>query len=125
MQVTASGGLFVSTDPTTDQPRVDSREIVPTGPMFGPEMKSPVEVAAAREDEVLHAAGLNRDTFERFRNLTSGTRRALIVWPEELTIEPGSADLVLRFELPPGVYATSVLREFQKADGRPESLENS
>jgi tRNA pseudouridine13 synthase len=125
MQVTASGGLFVSTDPVADQPRLDRREIVPTGPMFGPEMKLPTEVVAAREDEVLHAAGLNRQTFERFRNLTPGTRRALVIWPNELIVELVGSDLVLLFELPPGAYATAVVREFQKAQTLPEEPENS
>jgi tRNA pseudouridine13 synthase len=125
MQVTASGGLFVSSDSVADQPRLDGREIVPTGPMFGPEMKLPTEVVAAREDDVLHAAGLSRQTFERFRNLTPGTRRALVIWPNELSVELVGSDLVLRFELPPGAYATAVVREFQKAQTLPEVSENS
>jgi tRNA pseudouridine13 synthase len=114
MQVVASGGVFVSTDLAADQPRVDCREIVPTGPMFGPEMKLPAEVVAVREGEVLQSAGLTREAFERFRNLTPGTRRALVVWPGGLTVEPDGADLILQFELPAGVYATAVVREFQK-----------
>lgn len=114
MQVVASGGVFTSTDAAVDQVRVDRREIVATGPMFGPEMKQPADVVAEREDLVLQAAGLTRAAFERFRNLTPGTRRALVVWPGGLSVELDGGDLILQFELPAGAYATAVVREFQK-----------
>ena len=35
LQKTDSGGLFVTTDPAVDQPRVDRGEIIPTGPLPG------------------------------------------------------------------------------------------
>lgn len=114
MQVIASGGLFVSTDPAVEQPRLDAREIVPTGPMFGPEMKSPLEEVAAREAAVLEAWGLQPASFEQFRKLTPGTRRAMTVWPEELQVASDGGDVLIRFDLPTGAYATSVIREFQK-----------
>ncbi len=35
LQKTDSGGLFVTTDPAVDQPRVDRGEVIPTGPLPG------------------------------------------------------------------------------------------
>jgi tRNA pseudouridine13 synthase len=114
MQVVASGGLFVSTDPSVDQPRLDGRDITPTGPMFGPEMKLPMAVVADRESAVLEMWELPRSAFEQFRNLTPGTRRALLVFPDDLNVMGSNGDLILSFGLPSGAYATSVVREFQK-----------
>jgi tRNA pseudouridine13 synthase len=114
MQVVTSGGLFVVEDLPTEQSRFDRRETVVTGPMFGPEMKPPTAAAADFEASALSAWNLSRSDFERYRRLTPGTRRPLLVWPENLEAEPDGEDLTLRFSLPPGAYATSVLREFQK-----------
>jgi len=114
MQVVRSGGPFVVEDAPTEQARFDQRETVITGPMFGPEMKSPAGPAAEFESQVLSDWSLTRAAFERFRNLTPGTRRPLLVWPENLDVHGDAYDLLIRFTLTPGAYATSVLREFLK-----------
>lgn len=114
MQVVASGGPFVVVDPAIEQPRFDAREIVISGPIFGPKMKQPVEEAARREARILEAAGIPPSAFERYSKLTPGTRRPYLVWPEGLTISAEPAGIRLEFSLPSGCYATIVLREFQK-----------
>jgi len=116
MQVVASGGPFVVEDAEREQARFDSREIVISGPMFGPKMKQPAGEAAPREARVLEAAGIPVEAFERFANLTPGTRRPYLIWPEGLAIGSESDGLRLEFTLPSGCYATVVLREFQKND---------
>jgi tRNA pseudouridine13 synthase len=58
MQVCASGGLFDVRDVAVEQPRLDARETVLTGPMFGPKMKPTLHEAALREQRVLKTAGL-------------------------------------------------------------------
>ncbi len=55
MQVAASGGPFVVSDAAVEQRRFDARETVLSGPMFGPQMKSPDGEPAAREARVLAA----------------------------------------------------------------------
>jgi len=127
MQVAASGGPFVVEDVSIEQQRFDARETLITGPMFGPEMKRPMAVAAEREQEALRAWNFDPSAFEQFASLTSGTRRAMLVWPADLTAEfvkpeasseiDADGQAVLRFSLPPGAYATSVVREFTKQDG--------
>ncbi len=114
MQVVASGGPFVVDDPAREQPRFDSREIVISGPLFGPKMKRPVGEVASREDRLLANSGIPREAFERFSNLTPGTRRPYLIWPEELKIAGEAEGIRLAFTLPSGCYATVVLREFQK-----------
>jgi len=114
MQVTASGGLFVTEDPIVEQARFDRREIVNTGPMFGPKMKQPLEELANKELQLLEAWGLRSADFERYKKLTQGTRRAYLVWPEELKFTAEPEGLRFQFSLPTGSYATVLLREFQK-----------
>jgi tRNA pseudouridine13 synthase len=122
LQVRASGGLFVTDDVEREQARLASGEVALTGPMFGPKMKSPTVRAAEMEAEVLRESGLTIDAFSRFPKLTGGTRRPLGIVPAEFDVrrreEPDS--LEFRFVLPPGAYATTVLREFIKeAAGTP------
>jgi len=112
LQVVASGGPFVVTDVAREQERHDQREVVPAGPMFGPKMKPAQGPAAARELAVLASAGLTPAAFERYPDLTSGTRRALVVWPGDLDVQSaGPHALQASFTLPSGSYATVLLRE--------------
>jgi tRNA pseudouridine13 synthase len=114
MQVVASGGPFIVLDPAREQPRFDAREIVVSGPIFGPKMKQPDGAIAQRESRLLQAAGIPASAFERYANLTPGTRRPYLIWPEGLRIADEPEGLRLEFTLPSGSYATVVLREFQK-----------
>lgn len=115
MQVVASGGPFVVEDAAREQTRFDAREIVATGPLFGPKMKQPLGEVAPRESRVLEQFQLEPAAFARYANLTSGTRRPFLIWPEDLLVEPEPAGIRLRFTLPSGCYATVLLNEFQKS----------
>jgi tRNA pseudouridine13 synthase len=117
MQVAASGGQFVATDANVEQRRFDSRETILTGPIFGPRMTAPQLEPAVREARVLSDWGVAADDFMRFAKLTSGTRRPVVVWPEELRIESELEGVRFGFSLPSGVYATMLLREFLKTAG--------
>jgi tRNA pseudouridine13 synthase len=109
-----SGGLFRSTDPDTDQIRMRSWEIQPTGPMFGAQMMTPETGSEPDrlERETLDAAGLDEAFLARAGTLAEGTRRELSVRPEGLRAE-ACADGTLRLEcsLPAGAYATVLLHE--------------
>ena len=82
--------------------------------MFGPKMKSPAGDVLDAERRVLASWNLEPTAFERFADLTSGTRRPLLVRADDLAAEVEGDVVVLRFRLPSGAYATSVVREFQK-----------
>ena len=114
MQVVASGGPFVVEDAEREQRRLDERETVLTGPMFGPKMKLPRGEPAEREARVLSGSGLSAASFERFSQLLPGTRRPLLVWPADVEGELTSEGVRLRFQLPPGAYATALLAEICK-----------
>lgn len=111
-----AGGMFETTDPAVDQPRLAAGELAPTGPMFGVEMRSPTAgtEAAEREAAVLRAAGLEPAAFARVSRLAEGTRRLIGVPLGEPSAEPAGDALVLSFTLPAGAYATRVAAEILK-----------
>ncbi len=119
MQVVESGGLFVVEDAAAELLRTQAGETSVTGPLFGPKMKQPVGVPAERETSVLQESGLSEHDFCRFKKLTRGGRRALLVRPHELSVAPHASGLEVSLTLPPGCYATVVLWEMMK---HPEEL---
>jgi tRNA pseudouridine13 synthase len=116
------GGMFVAEDIAAEQARLDRREIIPAGPMFGKKMFPSSGAAAKRELAVLREAELDAAAFHRFGKLLSGTRRYNFVYVDDLTAEMRSEGVQLSFALPAGSYATVLLRELMHADlGREEA----
>ena len=111
-----NGACFPVEQPEVDQPRADRFEISPTGPLFGSRapwatgVPGDIEQAVAAElgttPELLSKAGAECG----FR----GERRALRVRLNDLSWSLEGTVLTLGFWLPPGSYATSVLREVVK-----------
>ena len=116
MQVVASGGCFVVEDAAAEQERFDQRETVLAGPLFGPKMKRAEGRSGACEARCLSEAGLTSDHFGRYAKLLPGARRPLLVWPQDLSCAVESSGVRLRFTLPSGAYATTLLREVTKVD---------
>lgn len=123
LQKRDSGGMFECEDPIADQARIDAGELVITGPMFGSKMRAPPPGTPAHEleQELLASVGLTPAKLTKLGRNAPGTRRRLLVWPEQLELgrAPAISDLggdlgpglTLRFSLPPGSYATVLLRE--------------
>jgi tRNA pseudouridine13 synthase len=107
----ATGGLFCCSEPDRDVERAASGELSPTGPMFGVDMRWPEGKPAEIEREVLESVG-GMAVFERNKSLGQGTRRSLRLLPSELVVDPVPEDpgaLCVRFVLPKGGYATTLL----------------
>jgi tRNA pseudouridine13 synthase len=115
LQKCESGGIFDVRDVAAEQPRFEAREVVLTGPLFGPKMRPALHEPGEREQRVLAAAGLTLDGFRRFKDLAEGTRRPLLVWLDDLRLTSEPHGLRFEFTLPAGTYATVVLREFLKS----------
>lgn len=124
-----TGGLFVSIDPTADQPRLEAGEVVATGPIFGSRTLAPplASAAATLEDEVLARAGTSRAALAALGRGVPGTRRPLRIRPVVTRVavadveerRDGDASAIcLEFELPAGSYATVLLREVMGAAER-------
>ena len=111
-----NGACFPVEQPEVEQPRADRFEISPTGPLFGSRapwatgVPGDIEQAVAAElgttPELLSKAGAECG----FR----GERRAPRVRLNDLSWSLEGTVLTLGFWLPPGSYATSVLREVVK-----------
>ena len=124
MQRLATGGLFVCAEPRVDQPRLDSFEISPAGPLFGPKMMRAAGEVAEAEAELLYREGLRLDGFSAGGGETRGGRRAYRLAVPDCEIAEEGADAWLCFELPRGSYATVLLRELLGTRGEPaEELE--
>jgi tRNA pseudouridine13 synthase len=105
------GGMFVAEDVPREQERLEARETVPAGPMFGKKMFPARGETAEREEAVLKEAGLSRAAFHGFGKLLSGTRRQNMIYIDDLGASVESEGIRLSFTLPAGSYATVLLRE--------------
>ncbi|HEX6241670.1 MAG TPA: tRNA pseudouridine(13) synthase TruD, partial [Polyangiales bacterium] len=112
-----TGGLFLCSDPQTDAERSETWEISITGPMFGSRMKSPTDTPLALESELLARWGVDGACLKRAEKYGEGTRRAARVRPLGAHCERIETDLLLRFELPKGSYATVLVEELTKTRG--------
>jgi tRNA pseudouridine13 synthase len=110
------GGIFVAEDVAREQERLDRREIVPAGPMFGRKMFRSAGEVARREAETLQAAGLSEQAFHGFGKLLAGTRRHNLVYLGDLAAAVEREGVRLSFTLPAGSYATVLLREITHSD---------
>ena len=111
LQKTDSGGLFVTTDPAVDQPRVDRGEVIPTGPLpGGREIEPPPDTPArAIDDEAIASVGATREDFGRAGRELPGARRAVLLKATDPVLDmPATPDgpVRFRFSLPSGGYAT-------------------
>ena len=89
--------------------RVRRLDIHPTGPMPGENGTQPTGLAAEIEKTVLQ--GWPQITEVLSAQRVQASRRALRLHPAGLEWSFDDGDLVLVFALPPGAYATTVLRE--------------
>ena len=107
-----NGACFLVTDAATEQPRHDAFEISPTGPLPGPKMLQPGGEVAELESTALQELDLTPEVFGRMPHKThEGARRPLRVPVLSPEVEVVDVGLQVSFQLPPGCYATTVLRE--------------
>lgn len=112
----ANGACFPVEDAVAEQPRAERFEISPTGPLFGSRAPWATGEPGDMERAVVSEAGTTPESLSQaaaecgFR----GERRALRVRLDDLEWSFKDGVLHLAFSLPPGAYATSVLRELMK-----------
>jgi tRNA pseudouridine13 synthase len=111
----ASGGAFIVQDPAAEQSRADRFEISPSGPLFGPKLLQAEALPGQREADMLADSGLSLAEFRLPGTKMKGARRPFRVPLADIQVSWDDG-LVLQFQLPPGSYATAVLREVMKND---------
>jgi tRNA pseudouridine13 synthase len=109
----ANGAAFLVEDPAIEQPRADRFEISPSGPLYGPKLLLAEGKPGQQEQDLLAESGLALDEFRLPGIRLKGARRPYRIPLTEIKL--GRDDgLMLSFRLPPGSYATEVLREVMK-----------
>ncbi|HEY0009035.1 MAG TPA: tRNA pseudouridine(13) synthase TruD, partial [Tepidisphaeraceae bacterium] len=116
-----NGACFAVENTAFEQPRANAFDISPTGPLIGRRMAMPQGEALEIEKSVLDVYGVTPDQFRSSeRDRSDGDRRPLRVRPDDLRLEGGVDEhgryITFAFTLPPGSYATVLLREFMRND---------
>lgn len=111
-----NGACFQVEDAEKEQPRADRFEISPTGILFGSRVSWAGGEPGDLEEAVIAEAGTTKDALVAAGKACGfrGERRALRIPLAELEWSLDGSVLTLSFALPPGAYATSVLRELMK-----------
>jgi tRNA pseudouridine13 synthase len=111
-----NGACFRVEQAITEQSRIETFEISPTAPLFGHKVLLASGKQGEKELEILRNNGLKQGSWKLEQGLTmSGERLPLRVAPTEIDIiDQTKNSLTLRFALPKGSYATSLLREIIK-----------
>ena len=112
----ANGACFLVEDAEREQPRADRFEISPTGILFGSRVSWASGEPGRIEEAVIADAGTTKEVLIAAAKACGfrGERRAFRVPLTELKWSLSDDALTLSFSLPPGAYATSVLRELMK-----------
>jgi tRNA pseudouridine13 synthase len=107
------GAAFLVEDPSAEQPRADTFDISPTGPLFGPKMLRAQGIPGEQEQEILQTYNLAPEDFNIEGVKVHGARR-----PYRLKIKNPRVwwdmGLMVSFELESGAYATTVMNEIMK-----------
>lgn len=115
VRLEGAGAMFRVDEVEREQPRLDSRDLHLTGPIWGPKMRPAGAAALALEHEICATLGLDEQALGLLGKLVPGTRRDLFAPLTELTLESvdreGTPALRLSFTLPAGSYATEVIRQ--------------
>lgn len=113
---TDNGACFLVEDAEKEQPRADRFEISPTGILFGSRVSWASGEPGDIERAVVLEEGADPECLVEAAKACGfrGERRSFRIPLAELSWTLDGSALTLDFSLPPGAYATSVLRELMK-----------
>ncbi len=118
------GAVFLVEDVEAEQPRADRLEISPSGPLFGSRTTPAQGRQGEIEDRIVAAQQVSPEDFRTIKGQkVRGARRPLRFPLSEFEFDAGLDQhgpyFELRFYLPAGCYATSLLREVCKGGVQP------
>ncbi|MBI5498384.1 MAG: tRNA pseudouridine(13) synthase TruD [Deltaproteobacteria bacterium] len=107
-----SGAPFHCDAPETDAARVMEGAVAVTGPLPGSRMRLPRDVPLTWESRILADVLPDPTVLTAGRRAPLGDRRAILVRPQGIQVDAVPEGIRVRLSLPPGSFATSVLREW-------------
>lgn len=112
---------FTVREPQVDQPRLQAKEICPTGPMWGAKMYQPSGQVAQWEREALAETGVTEQDLASGGYSPGGARRPMHMPITNESVTGGADEhgpyVQVGFDLPRGSFATIVMREIMKGPG--------
>ena len=113
-----NGACFLVEDAAKEQPRADRLEISPTGVLFGSRVSWASGEPGEIERLVIAESGIIPESLTEAAKACGfrGERRSFRIPLAGLEWALEGSVLTLSFLLPPGAYATNVLRELMKTD---------
>lgn len=115
VRIEGSSAHFVVEDVERETPRYTASEIRITGPLPGPKLRQGAGRALELELEAACEAGLGEKELGALAPHAPGTRRDVLVFPSEVSVDATADRLVVGFGLPAGSYATEVVRELSRS----------
>ncbi|MCP9448385.1 MAG: tRNA pseudouridine(13) synthase TruD, partial [Nitrospira sp.] len=114
----STNACFQVEDERAEQPRADRFEISPTGILFGSRASWASGEPGRIEESAAAELGMTKDLLIQAARACGfrGERRPLRVSLQDLEWSLDGSTLTLVFTLPPGAYATNVLRELMKTE---------
>lgn len=112
VQKTTTGGMFTVEPEELEQAleRQQQGELVVSGPIFGYRMRQPKAQAQVWEQNILDLYQWTIESFRVLGKVALGTRRPGVIVVDDLSISPIESGVKMKFSLPAGAYATSVLQ---------------
>ena len=107
-----TGGVFEVEDAAAETPRARRGEVSATGTLFGRKVRPLQREAGELERGALSAFGLTPEVFAERK----GDRRLTRIFASDTGVEPEDDGYTVRFSLPRGSFATSLLRELTGSD---------
>ena len=107
-----TGAPFWCDAPDADAPRVARGEVAVTGPLPGGKMRHPRGVALTWESRIVAEVVQSPTLFTQGPRAPQGDRRPILVRPRELAVVEAPNGIRVSMSLPPGSFATAVLREW-------------
>jgi len=122
-----SGACFFVENLEAEAPRAERFEISPTGPIIGRRTSMARGVPGEIEQAVLAKYGITAADFKNGdRDRSPGDRRPLRIMPRDTQLESGvdqfGGFITVAFTLPPGAYATVLMRELTKLPEEPAAI---
>lgn len=115
VRLQGTGSHFVVEDLERELPRRAAGDLLLTGAMIGPRTLQSSGLSRELEQQIQGELCLGEPELAALARHAPGSRRDLLLFPEELELEPLPGErLELRFRLPAGAYATQVVREFTR-----------